>query len=330
MRSDSLPLTLVRKPDYEEAVPAKKLINWQLPMKRVLYALAPVMVASVYLFGWRALAVLAVCNAAGFATEYAFTRNWKQPVSSAVFVTSSLFALSLPPSLPYWMAVVGVVFGLTFGKMVFGGFGKNVFNPALTGRAFIYVSFGSYMTGRWVDPVGGPLGGLAAYAPDAITRATPGMLLKAGEPCGTLALFLGNVSGTLGGTSAVLALAGGAYLVWKKAANYRIVYSAIAGYLLTQAVLWQATGGVNPLQGFLAGSIVIGFFFYATDPVSACMTNEGRWFYGAFIGIMTSLIAAFSSWPAGTMFAILLANMFAPITDHAVREIKKRKKAAKA
>jgi Na+-transporting NADH:ubiquinone oxidoreductase subunit B len=311
-------------------VPTRKVINWQLPMKRVLYALAPIMVASVYFFGWRALVMLALCNAAGFATEYAFTRNWKQPVSSAVFVTSCLFALSLPPTLPYWMAVVGMVFGLTFGKMVFGGFGKNVFNPALTGRAFIYVSFGSHMTGQWADPVGGLLGGFSAYAPDAITRATPGMLLKTGEAFGTLSLFLGNVSGTLGGTSALLALAGGAYLVWKKAANYRIVYSAIAGYLLMQTLLWLAVDGVSPLQGFLAGSIVIGFFFYATDPVSASMTNEGRWLYGALVGIMTSLIAAFSSWPAGTMFAILLANMFAPITDHAVREIRKMKKAAKA
>lgn len=299
-------------------------------MKRVLYALAPIAVASVYIFGWRALAMLAICNAGGLATEYAFTRNWKQPVSSAVFVTSTLFAFSLPPTLPFWMAVVGVVFGLTFGKMVFGGFGKNIFNPALTGRAFIYVSFGAHMTGRWAEPVGGPLGGFAAYASDAITRATPGMVLKTGETCSTLGLFLGNVSGTLGGTSALLALAGGAYLLWKKTANYRIAYSAIAGYLLMQTVLWLAAGGVNPLQGFLAGSIVIGFLFYATDPVSACMTNEGRWGYGAFIGVMTALIAAFSSWPAGTMFAILLANMFAPITDHVVRELKKRKKAVKA
>ena len=306
---------------------AKKVINWQLPMKRVLYALVPLMVASIYFFGWRALVMLIVCNGVAFLCEHAFCRGWKQPVSSAVFVSGTLFALSLPPTLPLPMAALGIAFGITFGKMVFGGFGKNVFNPALVGRAFIYVSFGNYMTGEWADPVGGILGGLAAYSGDAVTGATPGMLLKIGESVPLWKLFVGSCSGTLGGTSALLAMAGGAWLIWKKAANYRIVYSAFAGYLVTQTVSWLAGNGVDPLHGVLAGSIVIGFFFYATDPVSACMTNQGRWFYGGFIGVMTALIGTYSSWPAGTMFAILLANMFAPITDHVVRELDKRKKA---
>jgi Na+-transporting NADH:ubiquinone oxidoreductase subunit B len=147
------------------------------------------------------------------------------------------------------------------------------------------------------------------------------MMLKTGVETGLWPLFLGSIGGTIGGTSALLAALGGSYLVWKKAANYRIVVSGLLGYLVVQTVLWA--GGVqkavSPIQGMLAGSFVIGVFFYATDPVSASQTHEGRWLYGAFIGVMSSLITTFSAWPAGTMFSILLANMFAPITDYAIK-----------
>ena len=297
------------------------LVKWQAPMQKVLYAVAPLVAYAVYLFGWRVLVLLAVVNAAGFLTEYAFTRTWKQSVTSAVFVSATLFVLSLPPTLPAWMAVVGIVFGILFGKMVFGGFGKNIFNPALSGRAFIYVSFGGYMTARWYEPVGGVLGGLKTYAADAVTGATPGMLLKTGETFSLVSLFFGNTAGTIGGTSAFLAIAGGLYLVRSKAANYRIVIAGLAGYLLMQTILWAAgvQDAADPLHGILAGSFVVGIFFFATDPVSASQTNPGRWAYGAFVGVMTSLISTFSMWPAGSMFAILLANMFAPIMDHYIK-----------
>ena len=149
------------------------LIKWQLPMKRVLYALAPIAAASVYFFGWRSVVLLAVANVAAFFTEYLFLRPYKEPVTSAVFVTGSLFALSLPPTLPIWMAVIGVVFGVAFGKMVFGGFGRNVFNPALVGRAFLYVTFPTYMNAVWAENAQGFPGGLALYATDAVTAATP-------------------------------------------------------------------------------------------------------------------------------------------------------------
>ena len=298
-------------------------------MKRMLYALTPIMAASVYFFGWRVLLMLVLVSAAGFAAEYAFVRSRKEPVTSAVFVTCCLYTLSLPPTLPLWMAVLGVVFAVTFGKMVFGGFGKNVFNPALTGRAFIYICFGDYMTGRWSPALPGPWGGLVRYAaaPDAITSATPGMLLKTGQEFSLWQLFMGNISGTLGGTSALLAILGGLYIIYTKAANYRIVVTAIAGYICIQGLLWFAgvKGAIDPLRGIMAGSFMIGAFFYATDPVSAPKTNQARWIYGSFIGVMSSLITTFSAWPAGTMFSILLANMFAPITDHFVRELKTRK-----
>ncbi len=327
-------------------MPAKKknkFINWQLPMKRVLYALIPIAISSIYFFGWRSLLMLLVANSAGFISESVFTRKEGQPVTSAVFVTSTLFALSLPPMLPLWMVVVGVVFGVVFGKMVFGGFGKNIFNPALTGRAFIYISFGDYMTARcWTHPIDGILGGLTAYAnsaTDAITQATPSAWLKplnlAAETMDPMRfswpkLFLGNTAGVIGGTSAVLVILGGLYLIRKKAANYRQVVSTLVAFVAMQGILYLTgvTSASNPLSALFSGSLLFGAFFYATDPVSAPKTNEGRWLYGATIGILSSLIQVFTVWPAGTMFAILLANMFTPITDYAIKSIKQKAKQA--
>ena len=316
-----------------------KLINWQKPMKNVLFACAPLMVFSIYSFGWRVAAMLVLVVAAAYAAEAAFTRQWKEPVSSAVFVSAVLFTFSLPPTLPFWMAVVGIVFGIVFGKMVYGGFGRNVFNPALTGRAFVYVSFGNYMTAQWYDPwIRFPAGLVrwgwtaASAPPDVITTATPGMLLKlpavalaergiAESDLSFLNLFFGDCAGVIGGTSAVLTILCGLYLLWTKAANYRIVVSGFLGYAVVQTLLWRFGLGnaPDPLRAAMGGSLVIGIFFYATDPVSAAQTNAGRWLYGAFIGAMSSVISMFSAWPAGTMFAILLANMFAPITDYTIR-----------
>lgn len=327
-----------------------KWVNWQQPMKNVLFACAPLAVASVYYFGWRVLALLLVVSAVAYATEACFTRQWQEPVSSAVFVSAVLFTFSLPPGLPFWMAIVGIVFGIVFGKMVYGGFGRNVFNPALTGRAFIYISFGNFMTAQWYEPWTRFPAGLAQWGytaasapPDVITSATPGALIKLsaaalaarGVSAADLSywkLFIGDCSGVIGGTSAALTLLCGLYLVWKKAASYRIVLSGFLGFAAAQALFWQLGLGnaADPLHAAMGGSLVIGIFFYATDPVSASQTNPGRWVYGAFVGAMSSVIATFSAWPAGTMFAILLANMFAPIMDYSIRLVQDSRKKAPA
>ncbi len=309
---------------------AQPLVKWQPPMRRVLIALIPVIAEAVYFFGWRVVLLLAVANAAAFLAEYAFTRRWNEPVTSAVFVTATLFALSLPPALPVWMAVVGVLFAVVFGKMVFGGFGRNIFNPALTGRAFIYVCFGQQMTAMWSEPISGALGGFGAYATDAITQATPAILLKHGTLIPYADLLFGRTAGTIGGTSALLGLLGGVYLLWTRTANYRIIVSGFAGFLLMQGALWFAGvhAAAEPIRSLLAGSFVVGIIFYATDPVSASQTDEGRWVYGAMVGVLSSLIGVFSVWPAGTMFAVLLANMTAPLLDHGVRTWKAGRSAA--
>ncbi len=321
-----------------------KWVSWQKPMKMVLFACAPLALEAVYCFGWRAAAMMLAVAAAAYATEACFTRQWKEPVSSAVFVSAVLYTFSLPPGLPFWMAVVGIVFGIVFGKMVYGGFGRNAFNPALTGRAFIYVSFGNYMTAQWIRPWLGVFGGFAHWGwpaasapPDALTTATPGMLLKlapealaahgvSASDLSFRALALGHAPGVIGGGSAALTLLCGLFLLWKKTASHRIVLGGFLGFAAAQTLCWAFGWGhaVDPLRAALGGSLLIGLFFYATDPVTASQTNPGRWIYGGFIGAMSSLISTFSAWPAGTMFAILLANMFVPLLDLAVRAAQAR------
>ena len=310
----------------------KKLIMWQPPMKTVMYALTPLVLASIYFFGWRSLLIFAVVNLAGFLTEFIYTKHYNEPVSSAVFVTNFLFSLILPPTIPIWMAVVGIIIAVLFGKMVFGGFGRNIFNPALVGRAFLYVSFGLYMTGKkaWVEPFSGILGGLGRWSSDAFTGATPLKIAAEGGAVCYTKMLIGNISGCMGETSAILIILGGLYIIYKKAASYEIVFSGIISMLLFQSMFWyfKISNAVDPLTALLSGGFLLGIFFMATDPVSASSVKEGKWIYGALIGTLTALIRTFSSWPEGIMFAILLANMFAPITDYAIREYKKSKKGA--
>jgi Na+-transporting NADH:ubiquinone oxidoreductase subunit B len=304
------------------------IIRWQKPMVGVVTALVPAAIASIYFFGWRSLLVLASVSIAGFICEYVFLRTYyKEPVSSAVFVTCFIFALSLPPTIPIWIAVVGIVFGVVFGKMVFGGFGKNVFNPAMTGRAFIYISFGGPMTSLWAEPFKGFPGGFGAFASDAVTRATPMYKLAEGLQVSKLSLFLGNISGSLGETSALLLILGGIYIIWKKWANYRIVASCFIGMLVPQTLFWLfgLKGATDPLSALLAGATIYGYIFVATDPVSAGQTtNTGRWIYGGFIGVLTSIIRVFSIWSGGIMFAVLLGNMFAHILDFYLKQAKRK------
>ncbi len=310
----------------------KPLIQWQLPMQRVLYALAPLAVASIYFFGWRALVMILMINGFSFLSEYLFVRQENKPVTSAVFVTGTILALSLPPTLPLWMGAVGAVFAVTFGKMVFGGFGRNVFNPAMVGRAFLYISFAVYMTGIWASPHQGFPGGFGRFGYDALSGPTPVAELARGGSVSLLSLALGNIPGSLGETSKILILLGGIYIIWTKAANYRIVVSGIAGMLLMQTILWKAgvVGAGDPVHSLIAGGFLFGIFFVATDPVSAPSTDEGRWIFGGFVGIMTVLIRIFSGWAEGLMFAVLLGNMFNPIMDYTIKEIQKSRKARKA
>jgi Na+-transporting NADH:ubiquinone oxidoreductase subunit B len=225
---------------------------------------------------------------------------------------------------------VGIVFGITFGKMVFWGFGRNIFNPALVGRAFIYISFGGPMTAAWVDRIGGRAGGFARFSADAVTQATPLTQLREGLPVSKVSMLIGNEAGCIGETSAILLLLGGIYIVYRKFASWRIVLSVFIGMLALQTALWMTGAGnaVDPLSAVLGGGFMMGAWFMATDPVSASQTNGGRWIYGILIGALTVLIRTFSIWAEGMMFAILLGNMFAPIVDYYIKGAKKKGAAA--
>jgi Na+-transporting NADH:ubiquinone oxidoreductase subunit B len=161
----------------------KKLLQKQPSMRRMMLALLPCLGGSVYFFGWRALVVVAVACAVGFVAEWLFCRRFKQPVSEAVFVTGTLYALVMPPTVPWHVVVIGMLFAVVFTKMLFGGFGRNIFNPALAGRCFVYVCFPVALTSTWAPPAQGTWGALGQWQtynaeakpsePDAVTRATP-------------------------------------------------------------------------------------------------------------------------------------------------------------
>jgi Na+-transporting NADH:ubiquinone oxidoreductase subunit B len=306
-------------------------IQKQQAMRNVLVALSPLCVAAIYFFGWRFLAVLAVVVAAGLLGEWLMARRYQVKVTESVFVSCTLFALSLPPGIPLWMAALGIAFGIVFGKMVFGGFGKNVFNPAITARAFVYISFGVPMTARFLNPqttMNWFPGGFGTWltTADSVSAATP----MATGAASYLELLLGPVSGSFGETSAILIILGGAYIIYKKAANWKLVAGSIGAFLVLQTILWVAghPNARDPLYALLSGSFLLGAFFMVTDPISSSQsTDGGRWLYGILFGLLTVTIRVFSNWAEGVTFAILLVNMFGPLFDHYFKQAKAKKKA---
>lgn len=305
----------------------------QKMMRSVLLASLFPILFGTYLFGLRVLAMLAVVIIAGTATEYLFQRHYKKKVSEAVFVTCILYTLTLPAQMPIWMAAVGMIFGVFFGKMVFGGFGTNPFNPALVARAFVYVNFPEPMTITWTNISRGFPGGFATWinAPiDAVTEATPMIMFNnIGERMGTLVdSILGFVPGAIGETSAIIILLCAVYLVWKKVASWEVMVGSAVGFFVVQSVFYFLTDVevVDPLTGFFMGGFLFATVFMATDPVSCCKTKEGKFIFGALVGLVTVFIRALSLFNGGAMFAVLIANTFGPIIDVAVRALKNRKK----
>lgn len=313
----------------KERVP-RKLFLVQPMMIRVCYGLMPCIMASVYFFGLRSLVLTALVLFFGIATEGAFTLRQGRPISSAVFVSCLILALSLPPTAPFWIAVIGIVFGIVFGKMVFGGFGHNVFNPAMVGRCFIYIAFPIAMTNRWVEPVGGKYGGFSTWFPpvDALTTATPLEVLGKGMDFPLAKLFMGNISGSLGETCAWLILLGGIYIIIKKSAPWRLAASCLLGGISLSFVLRYAgiSSVPGPLASLLSGSFLFGTFFVVTEPISGPKTKAAQWIYGFIIGGLTIILRRYSNFSEGMMFAVLFMNMFVPVMDMAVKEWKGRGK----
>lgn len=301
-------------------------------MRKVLYALTPIVLASIYFYGLRVLTLLIVISFFGALSEWLFVRKTTKKITEAVFVTAILFTLTLPPSTPYFIGIIGIVFGVIFGKMVFGGFGKNPFNPALVGRAFIYVNFPKFLTVQWNEPASGLLGGFTKYMTptvDAVSSATPMMLYRSsGETLPLAKAFLGNISGSIGETSALLIILAGLYLIYTKTAAKETIISVLLGFLGMNSLLYLLGFAEvpPPLYGLITGGILFGAVFMATDPISSPKTFEGKIVYGLLIGIVTVIIRGFALFSGGFMFAVLIGNTFAPIIDEAVKGIKSLRK----
>jgi Na+-transporting NADH:ubiquinone oxidoreductase subunit B len=228
------------------------------------------------------------------------------------------------------MAMVGIVVAVALGKMVFGGFGQNVFNPAMVGRCFLYVTFPIEMTNEWVSPLWGGAAGFGRWSlsPDAVSQATPLMELRKGISVPLEHLFLGNTAGSLGETSALLILLGGIYLIYSKAATWRLAVSCLLGGILLSSILhgFGAAGVPSALTTLLSGSFLFGSIFVVTEPISGAKTEYGQWIYGFMVGGLTVALRGFSNFPEGVMFSILIMNAFVPLIDQTVRRAQAAKK----
>jgi len=337
-----------------------KLFQRQPINRRVVLALLPCVAGSIYFFGWRSLAIVLWAAVVGLLTEFIFTHQRKKPVSEAVFVTSTIFALIMPPTVPWHVLTVGMIFAIMFAKEVFGGFSRNIFNPALAGRCFVYICFPIALTSTWSPPADGPCGALDRWTTvneiQGVTGASPMANLKAGRivladsgnenaldyiPFDVaiddvvevktnkfyIAQLIGRLAGTMGVNSVMLILIGGVYLFYTKTASRAIILSLIITYAVLNQILFLF--GVDPVAGALpavmGGGFLFGVFFMATDPVSSPRTFPAKIFYGIIIAIFTTVIRNFSIFNGGLMFSILIGNMFAPIMDHAVKALQTEK-----
>ncbi len=270
--------------------------------------------------------IFLITQMAGGLWEVLFATVRKHEINEGFLVTGMLFPLTLPPTIPLWQVAVGISFGVVLGKEVFGGTGKNFLNPALTGRDFLYFAYPAQITGDaiWV-------------AADGFTQATP---LGAVAADGMSAVgvtwmqaFVGSLPGSLGETSALACLIGAFVLIASGIGSWRIIASMILSTIVFSELLYMIGSDTNPMFQMNAswhlvlGGFAFGCVFMATDPVSAAMTETGRWFYGALIGFMTVLIRVINpAFPEGVMLAILFGNVFAPVIDHVVLQanIKRR------
>ncbi|HBB91262.1 MAG: Na+-transporting NADH:ubiquinone oxidoreductase subunit D [Bacteroidetes bacterium GWF2_49_14] len=300
-------------------------------MYRVLLAMVPAFAVSLIFFGVGALIVTGVAVVSCLVFEYLIARFLLKVKPTlwdgSAAVTGVLLAFNVPSNLPVWMIVVGSLVAIGIAKMSFGGLGKNPFNPALAGRIFLLVSFPVQMT-SWPKAVESRF----AYL-DATTGATPlGIMkegLKNGQPMVDLLkdipdygqMFLGNMSGSLGEISALALLLGGLYLLIKKVITWHIPVSILSTVVLFTGLMWLINPDkfADPLFHLLAGGVILGAIFMATDMVTSPMTPVGQIIFGVGIGLITCLIRLFGAYPEGVSFAILIMNAFVPLIDKYVK-----------
>jgi electron transport complex protein RnfD len=298
-------------------------------MWTVVISLVPVIGAAVWFFGPSAILVIAAATVGAVGTERLFGRAGSLGDGSAA-VTGLLLGLTLPPTIPVWMAFLGGVFGVGFGKLLFGGLGQNIFNPALVGRAFIQAAFPIAATTwsapaiRWSvlrgDNLALPL--MSPQVPDGVAAATPLGLWKFEQvPTELGSLMLGSTGGSLGETAGLVILVCGAYLALRKHLNWRIPVSILA----TVFVLSELLHLIDParFQGgavmLFSGGLILGAVYMATDMVTSPVTNAGAWIFGLGIGALVVVIRVWGGLPEGVMYAILFMNALVPFINRATQ-----------
>ncbi len=285
-------------------------------MWAVTLALVPAGAAGVFIFGLKALYVIIAAVVAAVATEAAVLAIRKKDLGTlwdgSAVLTGLLLAYNLPPEVPLWLPVAGSVFAIAIGKQVFGGLGHNIFNPALAGRAFLMVSWPVYMT-TWKNP---------RWAVDAVTSATPLAICKEGGECALLNattywnLFIGNRGGCIGEVCVVALLIGAAYLFIKRYITWHIPLA----YIATVALFSWIFNGSGFFHGsalffVMAGGLILGAFFMATDYVTSPLSARGKLIFGIGCGILTFVIRKYAGYPEGVSYAILIMNSAAQMID---------------
>jgi Na+-transporting NADH:ubiquinone oxidoreductase subunit B len=267
------------------------------------------------------LPVYLVTLVAGGVWEVLFATVRGHEVNEGFFVSSILFALACPPSIPLWQVAIGISFGVVIGKEVFGGTGKNFLNPALTGRAFLYFAYPASVTGDSVWTAVDGFSGATALG----LAATGGMDAIRAAGIGWWQTFFGFEQGSMGETSVLACALGAAFLLYTRVANWRIMAGVMLGMVATSSLFNVVGSDSNAMFAMpfwwhlTLGGFAFGLVYMATDPVSAAMTNTGRWVFGALIGFMTVLIRVVNpAFPEGIMLAILFSNIFAPLIDYVV------------
>ncbi len=267
------------------------------------------------------LPIYAVTLVVGGAWEVLFALKRNHEVNEGFLVTSLLYALILPPDLPMWQVALGISFGVVVGKEVFGGTGKNILNPALLGRAFLYFAYPAEISGDTVWVAVDGYSGATALA----VAAEQGVAGLTDSGITWMSAFLGSIAGSLGETSTLACLVGGGLLMLSGVASWRIVFGVFIGMVAT-ATLFNAVGSdVNPMVAMpwywhlVLGGFAFGMVFMATDPVTASQTNPGRWVFGLLIGALTVVVRVTNpAYPEAIMMVILFANLFAPVIDQVV------------
>lgn len=295
-------------------------------MRAVILALLPACGVAVYFFGLHALLVLVLCTGGCLGAEALFRRGMGRPLTltdGSAVVTGILLALNLPPTSPWWLALIGAAVAIGLGKQVYGGLGYNPFNPALVARVVLLISFPVQMT-TWTAPA--PLFSGA----DAVTTATPlgaaktAVMLHGHLPAmqgSWMGYFVGDMAGSLGEVSAIALLLGAAYLLWKGIITWHIPAAFLGTACVFSGVFWliDPSRYPSPLFHLLTGGMLLGALFMATDMVTSPVTGKGMLIFGAGCGVITILIRLFGGYPEGVSFAILLMNAVTPLIDRYTR-----------